>query len=141
MSATLLLVLSTLLYGVWGYANKLAIDNAHPFSVQWMYAAPMLLLLPLWYWLGAQAAPATNTNGAAILYGVLASLAGAAANLLLYFALQTTSGSVATAVTGAYPLVTLALAVLFGSEGLDARKLVGVVVIVAGILILLNDGN
>lgn len=141
MSATLLLILSTMLYGVWGYANKLAIDNAHPFSVQWMYAAPMLLLLPLWYWLGAQAAPATNTNGTAILYGVLASLAGAAANLLLYFALQTTSGSVATAVTGAYPVVTLALAVLFGSEGLDARKLVGVVVIVAGILILLNDGG
>lgn len=141
MSATFLLIVSTILYGVWGYANKLAIDNAHPYSVQWMYAVPTLIMLPLWYWLGAQTAPTTNTNGTALLYGVLAGLVGAGANLLLYFALQTTPGSVATAVTGAYPLVTLALAVVFGSEGLDARKLIGIVVIVAGIVILLSDGG
>ena len=141
MSATLLLIFSTILYGVWGYANKLAVDSSHPFSVQWMYSVPIVIMLPVWFWLGAQAAPETNTNGNALLYGVIAGVAGAGASLLFYFALQTTSGSVATALTGAYPLVTLALAVAFGSESFDLRKLIGIAVIIVGIFILLNDGK
>jgi transporter family protein len=134
--ALLLLVVSTILWGVWGYINKLAVEHAHPLTVQWMYYLPSLLLIPVLFLLAVRAAPETNLNGSALRLAAVSSLAAAGASLLFFYALQDMNASVAVAVTAAYPVITLTLGVVFGQETLSLQKIVGIGVIILGIVIL-----
>ncbi|MCC6616266.1 MAG: DMT family transporter [Anaerolineae bacterium] len=141
MPANILLLLSTLLWGIWGYTNKLAVGHAHPLTVQWMYSIPIALMIPVYYWLGATTAPATNMNGDALKYALISGLMSGAAGLLYFFAVRNTSASVATAITAAYPIVTLFLAVLLQTEAFTWRKLIGILVVIGGIVLLQSEGS
>lgn len=140
MFANILLLVSTLLWGVWGYTNKLAVDHAHPLTVQWMYSIPIALMIPIYYWLGATQAPATNLNGDALKYALISGVMSGVAVLLYFFAVRSTSASIATAITAAYPIVTLLLAVLFRTEDFSWRKLIGIIVVIVGVILLQSEG-
>lgn len=132
----LLLIISTFLWGIWGFANGRAVANAHPLTVQWMYYIPSMLLIPLFYFLGARFAPETNMDGSAFRYAFIAGLSAAGAALLFFFALRDTSASIAVAVTAAYPVVVLALGVLARDETLDLRKIAGIAIIIVGVIVV-----
>jgi transporter family protein len=134
--ALVLLIFSTILWGVWGYVNGRAVAHAHPLTVQWMYYVPAALLIPVFYFLGSRLAPATNLDGSAFRYAAISSLAAAAAALLFFFALRETSASVAVAITAAYPVVTLLIGVSLREETIDLRKLAGIAVIIVGVVVL-----
>ncbi len=134
--STLLLIVSTVLWGVWGFANGRAVGSAHPLTVQWMYYIPSALLIPVFYILGARLAPETNLDGSALRYALVAGFAAAGAALLFFFALRDTSASVAVAVTAAYPVVVLALGVLARDETLDLRKVAGIAIIIVGVVVV-----
>jgi transporter family protein len=134
--STLLLIISTLLWGIWGFANGRAVTNAHPLTVQWMYYVPSALLIPLFYFFGARFAPETNMDGSAFRYAIISGFAAAGAALLFFFALRDTSASIAVAVTAAYPVVTLAIGVLAREETLDLRKIAGIAIIILGVVVL-----
>ncbi len=136
MRTNLILILAVILYGIWGIANKFAVGRAHPFTVQWMFAVPLIVSLPIFYWLGARAAPETNHDTTALLWAVVASAASILATLLLYFALRERPASIAVAITSGYPLVTLALAVLAGTETFTLPKVVGVLLMFGGVVLL-----
>lgn len=137
--STLLLIISTVLWGIWGFANGRAVANTHPLTVQWMYYIPSTLLIPLFYFLGARLAPDTNMDGSAFRYALISGFAAAGAALLFFFALRDTSASVAVAVTAAYPVVTLAIGVLVREETLDLRKVLGIAIIIVGVVIVQWD--
>ena len=139
MLANILLLLSTLLWGIWGYTNKLAVGHAHPLTVQWMYSIPIALMIPIYYWMGATVAPTNNLNGDAFKYALISGVMSGAAVMLYFFAVRSTSASVATAITAAYPIVTLFIAVLLQTEDFSWRKLVGIVVVIAGVIILQGE--
>jgi transporter family protein len=141
MLPLILLLASTVLWGVWGYVNKLAVTNAHPLTVQWMYYLPSLLFIPLLFVLGNRAAPENNLNGEALKWAVISGVAAAGAALLYFFALRETSASLAVAVTAAYPVITLAMGALLGSETIDARKLIGIGIIIVGVIVLNWEGG
>ena len=136
MKAYVALLLSTLLWGLWGLAAKKAVDLSHPYSVLWMYSVPYMVALPFWYWMGARFAHAPDNNSGAFLWAAVASLASLLAMLILFFALRSKPASVAVAATSAYPLVTMALAVFTGSESFGVGRLAGVLLIVVGIVII-----
>ncbi len=136
MDAFTLLLISTVLWGVWGVANKLAVDRAHPFTVQWMYAIPYLLFIPVWFLLSRQAAPQESFDWRAFLWAGVASLASLGAVLLFFFALQRVPAANAAAVTSAYPLVTLAIGLITRQESLTPVKVVGILLIIAGVIAL-----
>lgn len=136
----LLLIGSTILWGVWGYVNKLAVGHAHPLTVQWMYYVPSLLFIPILFFLGARAAPETNLNGSALRFAIVSGLAAGGASLLFFYALQNMNASVAVAVTAAYPVITLALGVLLGEESLSLQKIAGIGIIIIGIIVLQWEG-
>ena len=136
MDAFTLLLISTVLWGVWGAANKLAVERAHPFSVQWMYAIPYLLFIPVWILMSRQAAPQQGFDWSAFLWAGLASLASLGAVLLFFFAVQRVPASNAAAVTSAYPLVTLAIALVSRQESLTPLKIIGILLIIAGVVAL-----
>ena len=136
MDAFALLLISTVLWGIWGAANKLAVDRAHPFSIQWMYAIPYVLFIPVWYFMSRQAAPQEGFDPRAFLWAVVASLSSIGAVLLFFFAVQSVPASNAAAVTSAYPLVTLAIALITKQETLTPLKVIGILLIIAGVVAL-----
>lgn len=137
MKENLLLIAATILWGIWGITNKYAIDRAHPFTVQWMYSIPIALAIPVWYWLGTRTnLSAYPDSASAFWWAVGSSVAATLALLLMLFALQNTAPSIATAITAAYPVVTLMIGVLLRVEELSPSKLIGIILIVVGIIVV-----
>jgi drug/metabolite transporter (DMT)-like permease len=136
MTTITALILATLLWGLWGIADKYAVEQAHPFTVQWMYAIPYVLTIPLWFWLGKTIQPQTNLNPTAFMWAIIASCCSMLALLLLLFALQRKPASLAVAFTSAYPLVTLLIASLMGAERVTLPKVAGLLLILVGLVVL-----
>jgi bacterial/archaeal transporter family protein len=136
MLSNILLIVATLLWGVWGFAEKQALRSAHPLTVQWMYMLPYIVFIPISYWLGSRIAPETNTNGDALKWAVVAGLAGIFAVLFFLFGLQNRAATVAVAITAGYPIVTMLLSIAAGTESFSPIKLVGVLLVIAGIVVL-----
>ncbi len=139
MRANIILLLATVLWGFWGWADKNALMRAHPFTVQWMYSVPYILFIPLWYWLGAKIAPNTNSDTSAFIWAVSASIASMIAAVLLLFALQLKPASIAVAITSGYPIITLIFSILSGMESFSWQKLIGVLFVCLGLIILQFD--
>lgn len=137
MKEVLLLILATILWGIWGVADKYAATRAHPFTVQWMYSLPYILFIPIWFYLSRRVVDSNQTNNIEALgWAVLASIASMMAMLLLFFALQSRPASFVVALTSAYPIITLLIGVLTGTETLSVQKAIGILFIVAGVIFI-----
>jgi drug/metabolite transporter (DMT)-like permease len=138
MKDIILLIIATILWGIWGITNKYAIDRAHPFVVQWMYSIPIVLSIPLFYWLGTRTAPIVNQDHTtAIWWAFGSSVAATLAFVLMLFALQNTAPSIATAITAAYPAITFILGVVLRIEEFSLQKVIGLGLIFIGLIVLL----
>jgi transporter family protein len=136
MSATILLLFSTVLWGFWGIAGKFAVERAHPFSVQLVYSIPFIFFIPIWYLLSRRSEVQGLVDPQAIGWAIAASVSSILAVLLFIFALRDKPASIAVAITAIYPLVTLALALVTKTEVFSVYKAIGIVLIIAGVIIL-----
>ncbi len=136
MKADLYLLLATILWGIWGFADKMAVTRTHPYTVQWVYSIPYILFIPVWYVMSRKAAPGAGIDPQAAAWTILASISSMAAMLFLFFALRSKPASIAMAMTAAYPLVTLGLAVVMKMEQLSAVKVGGMLLIILGVVLL-----
>jgi bacterial/archaeal transporter family protein len=137
MRAIILLLIATALWGFWGFSEKNSVLRAHPYTIQWMYSIPYILAVPIWYWLGSRAAPETNHSLPALTWALAAGLASLGALVLLLFAMQTKPASLAVAITAAYPLVTMLLAIMSGAESFSLPRLIGILLIIAGVIVVM----
>jgi bacterial/archaeal transporter family protein len=135
MTATVLLLISTVLWGFWAIADKYAVMRAHPYSVQFFYSIPYLVFLPLWYFLSRRADVQGPVDPQAAMWAMAASVSSIVAVLLFVFALRDKPASIAVAVTSIYPIVTLGLALMTKTETISVTKIVGILLIVAGVII------
>jgi len=136
MKDSILLILATVLWGVWGIAIKFAVSRSSPFTAQWMFSIPYIVFIPLWYFLARKEGAPAAVDLQALGWAFLASVCSLGAILLMYFALQSKPASFAVAMTSAYPVVTLLLALATHSETLNAKNILGIVLIVAGVIVM-----
>jgi transporter family protein len=136
MRDNLLLFGATVLWGIWGVAIKLAVARTGPFTAQWMYSIPYIVFIPVWYFLAKKEPAAAGIDLPALGWAALASICSLLAVLLMYYAAQSKAASSVVAMTSAYPLVTLFLALAMRSETLNVKNLAGIVLIVAGVIVM-----
>ncbi len=141
MSTTLIIIIATILWGIWGIADKKAVGYSHPYTVQWMYALTSIVLIPVWYFLGAKVQPETNHHPGTFWWAIGGSVLSAVAHLLMLFAMSKQPASIVAALTSAYPLVTLLIAVIIRTEELSLPKVGGMLLVVAGLVIMQGIGN
>jgi drug/metabolite transporter (DMT)-like permease len=129
------LSLATVLWGVWGFAEKEASLRASPWSVLWLYSLPYvvfagvgLAVRRLWR--------AGSVDSGAVAWSVVAGGAAIAASLFLLFAMRSRSASTAVALTSAYPIVTLVLGVLNRSETFRPLHFLGLCLVAGGAFLL-----
>jgi transporter family protein len=135
-----LTVLVILLWGAWGFFGKVALSRGMPplsvfsaeVAVGFLLGAALLGVLLA----GGQPLPWQRPWN---LFGVLSGAAMAVGLLLYYLALEKSPASAIVPLTGVYPVVTVLLSLVFLSERLAVAQWVGVVLVVAGVLLLLSQ--
>jgi len=122
-------------WGAWGIFGKLASAQINSKFLNLIsISASFLLLWTLFLVTGFK----VEKNAGGIGYAALAGVAGAIGSVFFYLALKQGKTSVVVPLTALYPLITVALSVLFLKEELTGVKIVGIVLaLVASILLSL----
>lgn len=137
MSAGILVALAALaLWGFWGFASQRAVQEAHPMTVQWLSAIPQTLLGPLWYYLSLSRTSTPHPSLRTVLWTFAACSSAILAMLCYSWALKLERASVVVAISSAYPLFTIVLLVLTGTERMQLQQILGFVLVVSGLIVL-----
>jgi transporter family protein len=136
MSPAAYILIAALAWGCWGICDKLAVRTMHPAMVQLINVMFGVFLAPV-YWAFYRS---SGTTSALTMRGGLWSLAGAfttgVASLAYIYALRERPAGTVVALTSAYPLVTIVLAVLMLGERITLEKMIGVGLILLGVFVV-----
>ena len=136
MNGKLAMFGALLAWGGWGFASRLAVANAHPFTVQWLTAIPQIVMLPLWLFLAREHVPDMKPTTSTMVWTLVTCLLTVLATLLYNTAMKSENPSAVIAVTSAYPMVTLLLLVLLGMETFSWTQGAGCLLIIIGVALV-----
>jgi bacterial/archaeal transporter family protein len=120
-------------WGAWGIFGKLASAQINSkLLVLVSISTSFLLLWILFLATGFE----VERNARGIGYAVLAGVAGSIGSIFFYLALRQGKASVVVPLTALYPLITVALSVLFLKEDLSAVKIIGIFLALVASLLL-----
>lgn len=139
MVLTLLILIVIVCWGIWGFAEKMALRHGTPWQTLFVslvfksiFSLPVIFLV---FYLIA------GPGGFSIKYSVWLWMLGAVftngvAIILIRFALQRWGAGIVIALTSAYPVVTTALAFIFLGESLSLAQIFGVGITTLGVIFL-----
>lgn len=138
MKLWLLITLSILFWGLWGFTGKLATRHNHAtvvaFASNVAYAiCALVLLIPI----KNQGLP-INWSGIGMVWILLTSAFGVTAQYFFYSALGESPSSLVVAMTATYPMVTVGLSVLLLGERLSFQQIIGLALAVLGVYLLMS---
>lgn len=136
MNRIVLLLITIISWGVWGFLNKLVLQKMHPLQMFVIGCCMGFLLLPLYFYLLKQQSIPTTTNIWAILLCMLASLSSTFGTIAYIYGIRTGDLGTIAVLSCAYPVLTVALAVLFLGEALTIIKIIGIVLVMIGVIVL-----
>ncbi len=137
MPLLLLLFLSVLLWGTTPMFEKLALRGASPLIVVLVRTAFIATCMAAIAAATGQLGQVARMDGRTLLFTLLSGLTGGVLGLTAYFyVLQKGQASVVVPLTSTYPLITVILGVLVLGEPVTATKVLGAVLIVAGVMLL-----
>ncbi len=136
MTGTLAMFATLLAWGMWGYGSSQAVRGVHPLAIQWLYSIPYTVMLPIWYWLGSHERSMNPPAAKNIIWALAACSVSMAASYLFGLAMKHERAAVVIGVTSAYPLVTILILILTGSEQVRWQHVVGGIFIIIGVAIV-----
>lgn len=122
-----------LLYGLWAFFPKIAVNYISPTSAVVYEVAGSLLVGLFVLWL-VDFHPQAHPKG--ILFAVLTGVAGMLGTLFFFAACVNGKISVVASLTAIYPLVTVLLAVIFLREPITVKQLCGMIMAMGAIILL-----
>jgi transporter family protein len=137
MPLILLLFFTVLLWGTTPMFEKLALRGAAPLNLLWIRTAFITVCVVVMATATGQIGQVARMEGRVLLLTLLSGLTGGVLGLTAYFhALQKGYASLVVPLTATYPMVTVVLSVLVLGEPITPVKVLGVVLIVAGVMLL-----
>ncbi len=136
MPTKLLIVVATISWGVWGFALKKAVAHMPPLSAYVVLAATNIALVPLYVLLARAFGTKLDFVTGGVVWAAAAAFAVGIGSVAMLYAMKTSDASSTVAMTAAYPVVTLLLAVLFLNEPITATRVAGVGLVAAGAVLL-----
>jgi uncharacterized membrane protein len=124
-----------LLFGFWGFFGKLASrtvtwQNLVILSnIGWFTILPLVMVIFRQYL-------KFEANQINYYWAILSGIAGSAGMIFFYIALTRGEASRVVAITAAYPLVVVVLAVIFLREPVTTLKIIGVILTMVGVYFL-----
>lgn len=134
MKNILLITLTIVFSGISVFFRKLAVDKIHPYQIQVLAGVLYGALIPVWMYFMSKNTIAFNPSFSGNLYGILCLLSYVSSAVILGLIFKNTNAvGTISAIVATNPLITLGLSVLFLGEEITPKKLIGSLVIVAGI--------
>lgn len=133
MNWLFLTLAAMLLWGFWGFFSKLATSFIRDVDAA-IYQAIGTVTVTLIAAFFVRFQPKGTPNG--ILYAVLSGASAALATFFFFSAITRGRGSVVVSMTALYPLVILALSVIFLHEVVTLKQLLGVGLALGAIVLL-----
>lgn len=134
MSYQLLLFLSVLGWGISPFFYKMANNHIHPLMVTTVAIVFYIVMTPLAFLL-VKFDHTINLPG--ISFAVLGAVGSCVGSLCCLLAFRAGGGAgEVTAITSVHPIITMALAFCLLHEPLNLRKIVGILLAVAGCVVL-----
>jgi len=122
-----------LIYGLWGFFLKIAVQYISPRSALfWNVTGALLVGIGILASLHGR--PDIHSRG--ILFGMLTGICGMAGTLFFFMAARQGKISIVVSITALYPLITILLAMLFLDEKLSGRQLGGILSALLAIFLL-----
>lgn len=137
MRGSLLLAITIISWGLWGVINKLVLRNMHPLQMFIVGASTSAFIaLPIYLLFLKHTNTAITTNISVILLCVLGSLLSITGSITYIYGIQTGELGRVAVLSCCYPVLTVALSVIFLGESMTITKAVGIVLVMAGIIVL-----
>jgi bacterial/archaeal transporter family protein len=127
-------LISVVLWAIWATLAKVALRDLDWAATSFLYGAVLTVSFGL-----VALVRHSSWDGHGTWVGALSGAAGAAGLLTLYLALGRAQASVVIPVVGMYPIVTVAISVLFLGEHLNAVQVVGICVTIAGVVLVVTS--
>ena len=123
-------------WGFWGFASFQAVQRTHPLTVQWIVALPYFVMAPIWYAWSRRAGGPAIPDRTTFIWGILSCMASLLGSYMYSYALKSEKPALVVSISSAYPLVTVALLVMTGSDHLRWQQVVALAFIIIGVTIL-----
>lgn len=124
---------AALSWAVWGVLTKSVSNELNQYAYQLLFTLGMLMTLPLI--IGKLKLAELNLKG--VIFGVLASFLAIVGNIFVYKSFMTGGqASIVLPLTNLYPLITIAIGILFFKEKLNKLNFFGIIIVIPAILIL-----
>jgi transporter family protein len=133
MNWFILTLAAMLLWGFWGFFSKLATSFIRDVDAAVFQAVGNILVVSIAAFF-VRFQPKGSPQG--IFYAVLSGASAALATFFFFAAITRGRGSVVVSMTALYPLVTLALSVIFLHEAVTVKQLLGVGLALGAIVLL-----
>ncbi len=130
----LLTMMTTLLWGVWGFEAKLVVDRATPFAAQVMFTAGMLMLGAAVLFSRDRYRGVNRARG--VFYAVLTGILGGVGNVFFLIALQNGKASIIVPLTSLAPVVTVLVGVTVMREKVSRYQVAGLGLALVAIFLL-----
>ncbi len=133
----ILIVITIIAWGLWGFFEKKGVMNGHPLIVSIIIAISAFVVeVPIFIFILRKTSIEVALNKQVIIYGFLAELCLAVAALTILYLLRDNKTGWAISITSIYPAVTLVLSAVFLKEAITMSNVIGIVVIGIGMVIL-----
>lgn len=131
-----LLVVCIVCWGVWGFTQKLAVQNSSPLMMLMMSSYLYSIIGPLVFvWMRLKQLP-TDWNITGFLWTTVGCLLGVGASLAYASAAKKTPIFVLSATTAVYPIISLLLAWCFLNETITVKNIIGIICVVFGLFLV-----
>jgi drug/metabolite transporter (DMT)-like permease len=134
-----LLCITIFSWGIWGVLNKLVLQRLHPLQMFIVGCCMSFVLLPIYALLLKNThVPSSNYSFSvgSVLLCCAASLASSAGSVAYVYGIRTGDLGTVAVLSSAYPVLTVALSVMFFGEVLTVPKIIGIILVMSGVVVL-----
>lgn len=134
----ILIILCILMWGLSTFLNRLSVEHISPILLQSIVGITYMFFIPIAFKLANVGNPITyKWSYFSIGLTATATVCSILANIMLYMTLKgSNSTGASTMLISLYPIVTLFLSAIFLNEHFSPAKIVGVIIMVAGAILL-----
>jgi bacterial/archaeal transporter family protein len=137
MKSALSLAITIISWGLWGVVNKLVLRGMHPLQMFIIGASTSAFIaLPIYLLFLKHTNITITTNVFIILLCVLGSLLSITGSITYIYGIQSGELGKVAVLSCCYPVLTVALSVMFLGESMTITKAVGIILVMAGIVVL-----
>jgi len=141
LAGYILIALSILSWGLWGFSGKIATKYNHPFIITALAGLFSPIASIVLYTYIKSSSIGANLTIKPLLWILLSAIMGITGSLFFYSALQRLQASLVVSLTALYPIITVLLSVLILKEGFPAFKWLGLSFILVGSILVIWEGK